>query len=643
MAISKKLQEKVVNLFEADLAVAQRNMDYEKKRLSEYLEMFHCQRVSSSDTDVYLPQFMTRVITQIGNFVSQYFASTDFVEPALKSDKPEDVAEASASKRLINAILNEQESYYYQKVVRLLMFTFICGYGVIKGGYRQKTHEEQIGVREDFQYVQDEMGNYMADDGQVLTDPMSQRPAKRVVEVPVYSTIIDEDMPFFDVYPNHKVYWDPSYVYSLQQKEWIIFEQNNVTLEELKADQDVCGYFGLDALEKDATDAEDNVDESMLNQSVLGPVEQHVSPRFTLFERYGLYPVIFDKEGKAKPGIGDDGKYKKDAELKECIITIARKIRNDSKSYLIRFQISPFTTRPVCRFLCYIDPIKDSGFGDGEVAREIQIATNDNYNLMNLRTKLATTPAFKAKRFAGLDEIIKIDPEKPILLENMDDLQELNIKDNIVGGLQHHSILTQTMDYALATSPIIMGGSPDRRETATSASIQNERANIRMGMKSMNLEFIGFAEFYHMILSLVDDFMLPETLERYLGDEATAFNPKRRDRFKPVSQALETEHSKQFKITMWEQILGRVAQIPNPKTPMVINYIIGQVLDIMGGNFKHFKKFMFEEDPFVLQAYAQATGTGWKNPGSVAQGPNPAPMQNQMGMAQSQQEQMTRR
>ncbi len=167
--------------------------------------------------------------------------------------------------------------------------------------------------------------------------------------------------------------------------------------------------------------------------------------------------------------------------------------------------------------------------------------------------------------------------------------------------------------------------------------------NIRVGMKSLNLEFIGFTEFYNMILTLCNDFMLPETLEELIGEQAFDYNPKRKDKFKPVSQALETEESKQFKVRMWDQILGKIVQMPNPKTPMVVNYILGQQLELMGGDFNHFRKFMFEESPEAVALYQLSTGAKVSMQQQSPQGglPGGGP-QNQRGLPQGGQEQMTR-
>ena len=81
------------------------------------------------------------------------------------------------------------------------------------------------------------------------------------------------------------------------------------------------------------------------------------------------------------------------AEFEECIITSAGAREDGDSGLLIRFQASPYTVRPIVRFLCYIDAINDCGFGDGELVNELSIANNDMLNLSNYRVRLATTPA----------------------------------------------------------------------------------------------------------------------------------------------------------------------------------------------------------------------------------------------------------
>ena len=222
----------------------------------------------------------------------------------------------------------------------------------------------------------------------------------------------------------------------------------------------------------------------------------------------------------------------------------------------------------------------------------------------------------------------------------MDDLQELDIKDNINGTMAQNGMLSSRMDSAMATSAQTMGGSPDRAETATQAGIISQRAEVRISMKSTMLEFVGFTEFYQMLLTLCNDFMLPQTLEKLVGEQAYLYNPGLTTRFRPVSQSLETEESKNYKMKIIPQLMGMVAQVPNPKTPMVLNYLIGMFLEALGKNWKHFKKFSFSEDAELNLLYQLVTGGSMpQQQPQQAGGGGPS---NQNGIQQSTPEQQVR-
>jgi hypothetical protein len=143
--VPKETQDKLLSFVSDELDIAIRNNDKVEKEFEEYYNMIHGIREKKGndwESDIYLPEFLSRLLTQIGNFCAQYFASTDYVDTALDSDDPKDVAEAKASKKLLNTILNDKYTYYYAKVVRTMMYVFTCGYGVIKGGYDQQVDKE---------------------------------------------------------------------------------------------------------------------------------------------------------------------------------------------------------------------------------------------------------------------------------------------------------------------------------------------------------------------------------------------------------------------------------------------------------------------------------------------------------------------
>lgn len=642
--ISSEVEAAIKSSFDKEFQSAKQNLDDIFSKGDDYYDMIHCVRKKKQFDDefnVYIPEFLERLTTQIGNFNSQYFSSRDYVDTYLESEDPKDVAESKASKKLINAILNIPELHYYHKINRLMMAVFPKGYGVIKGGYKQKVEQVITGYEEQEDYVTGEDGNYLDIDGFPYQDPYTQEPATMINQVPIYGDNIIEDRPDFDFYPNRDVFFSPEFTYTLADKKYIIFRSEGMSIDELEEEKEKNGYFNLEVLKSKARKEKQNDD---------GKTVYEVCPSFNLFERYGKSYVIVeerdenDKPVKIKPGIDEDGKPLKDAELLDTIITTASWEKEGTKNReLIRYQASPFSRVPAVRFICYVDENYDTGFGDGESLVGLQGAVNDNFNLAFYRTSLATKPFFKGLKYAGIPEKIHVHSENVTLLEDMNALEEFQIQDNPQGAIIMSQGLSSHFDRVTGASPPTMGAETQRRETATMGSIMQQNANIRMGLKNLNFEHIGFTEFYNMLLSLCNDFMLPQTLESLIGEYAFAYNPKRKDKFKPVTQAIETEESKQFKIKMWDMIASKVVPMGayNPKTPMVLNYILGQVLELMGSSFKAFSKFAFEEDPQKNLEWLMMTGN--KGMAAPPQGsPNPNPTQNQLSMGQSAIEQQVR-
>ena len=636
---NKKEHEKnsymaVLNTVSAELSSVRRSQDARMEKYADYYKMLHCERITDIqdiESDIFLPEFVGRVLTIIGEFVARYFSSREFVDVYLTSENPKDVAESKAAKTLLNRLLADEDLYFYLKVVRLLMSVITCGYGVIKGFYRQSINTTQTGQEMIDDYAKDENGQYLAEDGTPFIDQTTQTPQKTQTPQPIIETTVEIDRPDFDVYPIDDVYFSPEYAYSLKEKSWVIFRTYK-TVAQLRADQKMCGYIDsalaeLEDLEKGSATKSENKVKNRFIEDPTDEDEPSQSPQtqFKIYERWGLTWVADD----GTPGVDKDGNPTKAAKLQECIVSWVATGDSDEPELLIRFQKSPFSLRPVVRFQCYVDTIEDRGFGDGEPVRELQIAINDTFNVSNFRTLLATTPAFKGKKFTNLPKKIKVSPRGLIELDEMTDLEELEIKDNIAGAMGQIGMLANRIDTVMATSGMDAGQPPDNRETATMGSILAQRSTMRSGLRTATIEYAGFTELYRMMLSMVNDFMLPKTLEDILGDQAFDYNPKRKDKFVPVSQALETEQSKNFKVKMWDQVLGRVVAVPNPNTPLVINYILGQILETMGGDFKVFKKYMFEEDPIKNALYTIATGAKGGPPAMAA-----APTPNMAGGAE---------
>jgi len=261
---------------------------------------------------------------------------------------------------------------------------------------------------------------------------------------------------------------------------------------------------------------------------------------------------------------------------------------------------------------------------------------------------LATKPAFTGLKGQDVPDKIQVFSEEVIKLDQMGDLQQLQIKGDISGSLQMAQLCSSGMDKLTGFSAPTQGASGNRRETATMGSIMDSRATIRMNLKNLNLEFIGLNELYDMLLTLCNDFMRPETLFKLIGDYAKFYNPERKDKFKPVTQAIESEYNKSNKVKMLDSLIGKITPLAsiNPKTFTILNALLGMQLEAMGSEFTAFKRFLFEEDPkqIALWMLVNKQGTNKPSPGisPMPSSPVAGAVSNQQGIPMSGQEMQTR-
>ena len=157
--IAEDIQQAMIANLNSDFAVADKNMEIVNKGFDDYYDMVHCRRASKPndwESDICLPEFTSRLLTQIGNFMAKYFGSRDYVETDEDTEDADVIKESKAAKDLLNTLLNDKNAYYFQKIVRLLMFVWPSGWGVIKGSYRQKVEEYQVGNKSRSEAVVDE-------------------------------------------------------------------------------------------------------------------------------------------------------------------------------------------------------------------------------------------------------------------------------------------------------------------------------------------------------------------------------------------------------------------------------------------------------------------------------------------------------
>ena len=360
---------------------------------------------------------------------------------------------------------------------------------------------------------------------------------------------------------------------------------------------------------------------------------QKYDPDINILERWGKWPVVFDENGMPHSGIDDDGNMMEGAEIMETIITVAN---IKSGKVLIRFQPNTrehggYGFRPMVRMLCYVHPTKDRGIGDGKYGYGLQNAINDNFNMVNDRTNIATYPTIKKKKFALIDnDTLQFGPEHVMELENLDDIDMMNIPDAPQGAYNQGAILFQKLQQVHATFTTDMGGFPQRREAVTTTMMAAEKSNTRNTLVNLTVEHTGLAEFYDMLLKISGMFMQPETLMNILGELTYFFDPEVEYNFTPVSTAILTENSKENKIAMLDQLIGRLVNVPNPRVFAIINMLMKEVFELMGKEYAQYGHALLDENfiPPSMMLPPPAQGGG-------GSGPTKQKKQNQHGNKQT--------
>ena len=608
----------------------QDNEDYET-----YVALLEAERPEKDydwKSDIHLPEFAAHVLTQSSLDVSQYFQTRDFVECYIEDESDEALANAAATKELVNRTLNQRHLYHYFKFVRGKLNSNLSGRVYAECCWDRKTKRDVIGSRT----VEEELDVDIY--GEKMIDPKAQKPAMRTSEVPVFGDIPIIDRFAYDILDPRNVVTDNKYVYSIQQKDFIYIRKEK-TLDQLKRDQASEGYFNLHLLEEGR-----GTDQTETERETTGKDKNKSTPSFTaqkkfdVHKRYGKYWALVqqrDESGypiKAKPGIDSDGEPLNKAEFIEVIMVWAK---SGGHKTLIAFHPTPYVDaygepfKPVIRGLCYIHPTKDGGMGDGQFARELQKGIDDTFNVSNDRVMLATLPTMKGKRYVTEDNTtVYIEPEHIIELENpKDDLMEMEISDDINGALNQIGVLTTKMDQVMSIFPTTMGDLPGKASTTATAVVGAEgKTSTRTNYKSKTYEYTFLTELYWMIQQMTYAFAFPETGIRLMGEKVYDFNPSLDYTFKPLSQSIESEESKMAKLRMWDQILAKILTINHPDAVDAFNYIFGKICALMGDEYVNFAlAFLGTDVPMQ-----QGKGGGQGGEGGMAGSPS-----NQSGIPMS--------
>jgi hypothetical protein len=634
-----------------ELVVGTQNANAFNRDYEALLDMLECERNEKEYdwmSNYFLPEFASIILSDASDWANQYFQTRGFVEVKLEGDNPDDEAKCKAAKLCLNKTLNMREIYHYQKYIRARLINALAGHVYALCWWETLRNNRVIG------YTTKQVPTGMDSMGNPIVNPIMQEEVFDEVDEEVVDNSIVYDRFNYDIIDPRNIFVDPKYSYTVQDKDWVIIRSQK-TYDDLKMDEEYNHYINLDECEKLMTGRNDTITETDNNTLKRDTNKQvpskPVNKYFDVYERYGkMWCTVMkrddnNKPTEVRPGFNKEGGIANNAVLLETIITYA--VQGGTK-VLIRFEVTPFVDskglpyKPIVRGWCYIHPSKDDGMSDGKFMRELQIALNDQFNLSNDRTMLATMPTLKGKKYALQDNsTIYFEPEHVMELESPDDVVEFKIADDIQGSLAQQQMLKSFMEQVTAKFPTAMGELPRQASTtATAVAETTNKAGGRSNYKSLTIEYTYLAELYNMILQMTYQFMQPETARRIFGDELIEkFDPDGDYTFQPVSGNIEEEYSRAKKLQIIDQMMGRLVNVPNPNTMKVLNYLLSKAFELLGSEFPEYKKFLFDESappppPQGQQGGAEGNPMGIEGMVSGAMNQSGVPQQPQIEATQ---------
>ena len=596
-----------------EITTAQTNQNQDDTDYESYLGILSGDRDEKTyewQSDIRIPVFMAHHLTQSAIEAGQNFQTRDFVE--VKINDPSDIAKAAAesAKECLNRTLTQKDLYYYQKFIRAKGINNLSGRVWLKCWWEQEFEKKQVGTRVEIEQLDvDINGDPLLEEWQV--------PATKENEIPEFEEVAVKDRFNYDVWDQRNVFYSNEYVYSAQQKEWIIFRSES-TLAKLEEVAEQNQYFDLDKIGQ-PPDTTETKSASYQKETKTEPNSTAQTP-FDIYERYGKAWI---KDGKS--GIDDNGEIIDGATYEECIITI---VKDKHRKILIGFNETHFVDangipyKPAIRGLCYIHPSNDNGMGDGQNIREIQTAIDDTFNVSQDRTILSTLPSLKGKRNSVEDNTsIIIEPMGMMILDDTKDVEEFKISSDTMGALQQLAYLEDKGSQVDMINETTTGGVPSiASTTATAVASASQGTNTRQNYKALTYTYTVDVEFYWMILNMTYAFAQEETAMKLMGDKAYDFNPSLDYYYTPLAQSIEPESSKEAKRQKWMNIYQIAMQSQHPDAPRVANHAYGEFVKLMGDEFEN-AAFLDESKPM--------------QPGEQSPEQGGTPTQNEYGHTQS--------
>jgi hypothetical protein len=626
----RKIEQVLINrVIDNEYRQAESNNVAQSNDYSSYLTMLNCERDAKKYkwlSDVSTCEFTSLHLTSQSQQASQNFSTRDFVNVYIGN--PEHVDNAKAIKACIDSTLNRYDLFYFQKIMRAVSMKDLGGVVYARCWWEQKTRIDKIGTMQ--KIVQSDRDIF----GNEIINPELQTPDIDFMEADINGEIIERDRFNFDILDPRDVFASSEYTYTIQEKEWVIIRYNT-TLDWMSQHQDDFEFINLEVLknihlerdEKGKGTHSDYYGIPKAQDSSKKPVKN-----WLIVERYGKDWVEENEDGTIKPGYDEHGNITKNAKLRYVIMGFAV---NSSHRVLVRHHLNKlkdargFPYLPLIRGLCYVHPSKDDGIGDGKGARELQTALDDTINISNDRVTLATIVQWIGKKYSVEEnDTIYTEPGHVMKLEDVNDLVPVQISSDISGALNQAGYFEQKMQQLQAIDPGAMGRLPIHSgETATAVARAEGRTNTRNQYKELSFANTFLSELYRMIVQMTYQFAKVETAFELMGEKARYFDPTLEYSYRPITEAIETEHGKRAKTEIWLRLAQILASGTNRNVPAILNQIYTNIVKLQGAEFESITALLDESQPFIEQQQGSIAAGGGAGGG--------LPASNQSGLAQS--------
>jgi hypothetical protein len=330
-------------------------------------------------------------------------------------------------------------------------------------------------------------------------------------------------------------------------------------------------YVNLDKVEPQSlqgtSEAEDHASLRQEDRQESPPDSDYEEGEF--FERQGLLPVKKKKSGPF------EWVYDEDGDSMQMIVTMA----NKNNPVVVRFEPNPYGEIAYVSGHLFLDSERWQSQGMVEPAKDIYNAMDDNVNAMFDEIWKNLMPPVMMDKFAVQDwDSIKWAPSQIWLMRG-------NPRESVMiprgseitrDAYSKHQMLDSEGQLITSITPSAQGR--DASNTATQGALNAQFSSSKLDFIVEMVEASWLVPSVHMTVRFAQKFAHPLTFISILGEAFHYDKFMEEYKFLPMVSSVKSPEQTEVEIREDIQLLQLVATVPNPNTPKIMNYLLGNIL-----------------------------------------------------------------